>query len=463
MTKKIRRYLILVAVLLCGLVVIWLALRRPVTLVVDDEEQTVITAALTAGGVVRAAGLPLSPADRLTPPAGQWLARDEIVYLDHASQVNLWLPGEKGLQSFWSTARLPAELMAEAGVSLEPEERIYWNGMQIAPDQPLPYAREYTLQLRPAQTISIVEDGEKHTLRSSSATLGQALWEAGWRISAADSLSAPPGLALEKPLSIVLHPARPIRIRVGEREVASRSAAATVGQALVETGLSLQDLDYSIPAEEAPLPEDGEIQLVRVREETVLEQTPIPFGSEFVEDPETEIDQQRVIEPGQFGRQVARWRVRYENGQEASRVKEAEWIASQPKARRVGYGTRIVIRTLETPDGVIEYWRAVPVYATSYSPCRIGIPDKCSYTTASGQTVRKGLIGVTSAWYRQMVGQQVYVSNYGYGQIADVGGGIPGKKWIDLAYLDDDYVAWYHNTTLYFLTPVPTNIPWILP
>jgi len=44
-----------------------------------------------------------------------------------------------------------------------------------------------------------------------------------------------------------------------------------------------------------------------------------------------------------------------------------------------------------------------------------------------------------------------------------VGGGIPGQYWIDLAFTDADFEPWHQNTILYFLTPVPADIPWILP
>jgi hypothetical protein len=44
-----------------------------------------------------------------------------------------------------------------------------------------------------------------------------------------------------------------------------------------------------------------------------------------------------------------------------------------------------------------------------------------------------------------------------------VGGGFPdGRLWIDLAYSDDDWVAWHGYVTVYFLTPVPANILYVL-
>jgi len=62
-----------------------------------------------------------------------------------------------------------------------------------------------------------------------------------------------------------------------------------------------------------------------------------------------------------------------------------------------------------------------------------------------------------------MRGQRVYIPGYGFGTIADAGGGIPGQYWIDLGYTDDTYVPWHQNVTMYFLTPIPSTIPYTLP
>jgi resuscitation-promoting factor RpfB len=255
----------------------------------------------------------------------------------------------------------------------------------------------------------------------------------------------------------------PLSIQVDGKQVNGLSSAENVGQALDEAGIALQGSDYSIPAENIPVPANGKIKVIRVREEIVLEQKQIPFKSEFLPDPQTEIDQRSIIQPGQYGVEVTRLRVRYEDGQEVDRSVESNWVASQPKNQKSGYGTKVVVRTLETPSGKIEYWRAISVYATAYSPCGLGNVAKCYYGTSSGLPVKKGVVAVTYRWYLLIGGQQVYIPGYGKGIIADVGGGIPGKYWIDLGFTDAELEEWHQNVTLYFLTPVPANITWILP
>ena len=148
---------------------------------------------------------------------------------------------------------------------------------------------------------------------------------------------------------------------------------------------------------------------------------------------------------------------------ETGRAAEAAWVAKEPQNQLVGYGTQAVVKTIDTPYGALEYWRAVTAFATSYSPCRLGIPNYCNTQTSSGAQLRQGIVAVTRAWYSWMRGQQVYIPGYGVAVVGDVGGGIPGRYWIDLGYTDADFKSWASNVTVYFLTPVPASIPWILP
>ncbi|MDZ4159248.1 MAG: G5 domain-containing protein, partial [Anaerolineaceae bacterium] len=317
------------------------------------------------------------------------------------------------------------------------------------------------LQFQPAAAFKLETASQVHTLYASAPTLAGALWQAGIRLSLADATSLPPAGALTGSPVVTLRRAVPITILVSGGQIEGFSSAPTVGRALTDAGVSLQGLDYSVPAESEPIPSDGVLRVVRVREEVILEQKTIPFENEYAADPELELDQRNVLEAGQYGLQVNRLRVRYEDGKEINRQGDAEWVAAQPKKQVVGYGTRVVIRTTDTPDGPIEYWRAVRMYATSYSPCKSGV-DRCLYGTASGMRVQKGVAAVLVRHFRIMREQRVYVSGYGSAVIGDTGGGIRGRLWIDLAYSDDDYQSWHSWTTVYFLTPVPAVIPYIL-
>ncbi len=234
-----------------------------------------------------------------------------------------------------------------------------------------------------------------------------------------------------------------------------------VGEALAEVGIPLLGEDISFPAEKEALPAGGQIKVVRVSESVVLAQKPIPFESELIASADVPLDQNQILQPGETGLSVQRIRIRYEDGKEISRVTENETTVRPPKKRILGYGTKVEIKTT-TVDGMkIEYWRAVQMYATAYSPCRSGTSN-CSYGTSSGIRLTKGIVALRYTWYLDMGGQQLYIPGYGRATVGDVCGGCVGKPWIDLGYDEDNYQQWSSWVTVYFLTPVPTNILYTL-
>lgn len=430
---------------------------------VDDVPVLVNTRALTVRGLTDQLGLQLTVQDRLSPGDDKVLGWNAVVRLERAVPAAVGIAGTPYLHHNFTAERIAANLLFQAGVALFPGDRISWNGTQVDFSELLPSSPSYALLVQRGQPLELA--GENGWVRwySSALTPLSALWETGYRLQQSDLMTDSLTAWQEPSTSLKVSQGTPILITDGGQTWPSRSSEPTVGEALASAGFILNGSDYSLPDETAPLPENGKIEIIRVTEEVLLTQEVLPFDKEFVEDPETELDQTSIVDPGASGLQVSRIRVTYENGEEVNRVTEGEWVAVEPQTQKLGYGTKVVVRTLQTPGGTVEYWRTVPVYATSYSPCNIGIEGKCGSSTASGLPVTQGVIGVIRSWYNQMVGQQVYVPGYGSAVIADIGGGVPGKNWIDLGFSDADYVSWHQDTMLYFLTPVPQTIPWILP
>ncbi len=380
-----------------------------------------------------------------------------------AAEVTL-IDGERIL-TLTTAERLPSALLAEAGVALGEADRLYYLGAAIPLDQPLPEANAYHLTVRRAVRLTLVTPDETRILQTAAETVGQALREAGIELYAADRLDPPAETPLTDGLSVVYQPARPLTIAVDGREVQTRSTAATVGQALAEAGLPLLGLDYAVPPETAPLPADGRIRIVRVREDVILTQTSLPYETRTELTPQLELDQQEIIQVGEPGLAVSRTRVRYEDGVEAARRTEAETVVRPPRDQITGYGTQVVVRTAVVDGVTIEYWRSLRVYVTSYAPCGGYTVYPCYYYTSSRKPVQIGVVGVVRSWYYLMQGWPIYVPGYGRATIEDVGAGWPpgNHYWIDLGYTDDNYVPWSGWITIYFLTPVPENIPYILP
>jgi resuscitation-promoting factor RpfB len=360
--------------------------------------------------------------------------------------------------------RVVSALLIQAGITLELHDDVLLNGRPVdALDQRIE-DDPITLQIRRAVPVTLSSPQVEQTLQTSAFTVGEALQEAGIKLSVGDQIDPP----LQSPITdlqpanspILISRSRSLAITADGGQLQTASSARTVGEALAEAGIPLLGLDYSLPSEEEALPPDGQVRVVRVSESILLAQKPIPFESELVASADVLLDQTQILSPGEVGLSVERIRVRYEDGVEVSRLTEEETLVRPPKTRTLAYGTKVEVRTAVVDGVTIEYWRAVQMYATSYSPCRLGT-STCGSTTASGKQLQKGMVALRTDLYRSMRGQPLYVPGYGHATVEDACGGCSGQ-WIDLGYSDDDYQAWFSWVTVYFLTPVPQNIVYIL-
>jgi resuscitation-promoting factor RpfB len=446
-----------------GILLIFFGLQHHIILTVDGISSLLDTRALLVSQVLQESGLNFNASDQVYPPLLSPAFLTSSIQVRRARPVTILDQNQKTIAVLVSSERFPANLLLLAGtIRLFPGDLLLQNGQALDPRLPLPPVSRYTLTYIPGIRITLLEDNLQHIFYSARSTLGEALIDAGYPLSSADSLSMPLTTPLTHPLTVTLRRASPLTILVDGKSVQVQSSAETVGQALATAGLSLQNNDFSIPAEDQPIPTTRSVQVVRVNEEIVLEQKPIPFETETVSSDQVDVDQRQILQPGQPGLEVSRVRVRYENGNEVSRNTESNWTAALPVKQKVVLGTRIPIQKLDTPSGTIEYYRSITVYATSYSPCNSDA-DRCYNSTSNGMRVQRGVIGVTRQWYNLLAGQRVYIPGYGIAVIADIGAGVPGKKWIDLGFSDSDYESWHQNVTLYFLTPVPPNVQWNLP
>lgn len=369
------------------------------------------------------------------------------------------IDGEK-ISKVDRTVDTPSALLISAGQSFSPEDKIIVDGLVTAPNSVLS-DNANIIQIRHAFPVTLINNGQKLSFQSSAFTVGEALNEAGITLKANDLIDPPSSTSILGPITIDYFPASEIKINSANELHIGSTTAKTVGEALSEAGITLQGLDYSLPGEYEPVPEDGLIKVVRVNESIILVQKSIPFNTEVQLTADLELDQQDLLQVGEPGLAVTRTRVRFEDGQEINQLTDAEAQVRPPKDRIIGAGTKIVLRTVDTPEGPLEYFRAVKVYATSYSPCR-SAADRCYPGTSGGLKVQRGVIAVTRKWWRYMNGDPVYVPGYGRAVVSDIGAGIPGRYWIDLAFSDNDYESWHGWTTIYFLTPIPQTLMYVL-
>ncbi len=152
------------------------------------------------------------------------------------------------------------------------------------------------------------------------------------------------------------------------------------------------------------------------------------------DDPEREIGNDAVAQEGKDGKRTKVYEVLYFEGKEYSRDLVSVDVLP-PEDKIIAKGTKIVWRTLQTPEGEISYWRKLRVWATHYDSHCPG----CDQWTATGMKQGKGVIAVDPSVIK--MSSQVYVPGYGKAVAGDTGGAIKGNI-IDLGFDDARTAGW---------------------
>lgn len=449
--------------------------QQTVTLLIDDRTYIVRTSQRTVAGVLREVGLSLRPQDAVFPPLSAELRPPATIRVRRARPVQILVEGrgvEPSRRMVWYTLQTdPGRILQEAGISWGPGDAVWVDGHRWPSGGGFGVLREADGEgpreirvVRAAPVIVRLEDGSRRVWFSTAPTVGAALREAGWLQDPADRVLPSPETPLNSGIQVSLFRARPITVEADGRVQVVHTTARTVRDLLQELGLTLHGQDRVIPEEGTRLQGGETVRVIRVTEGWALEEESLPFNIVWEPDPNLELDTWVQRAPGREGRLQRRIRVRYENGQPVAREVVGETVLRPPEPQVWAYGTKIVVRTLETPEGPIEYWRRIRMLATSYSASTAGVHPSAAYfgRTRTGLPIQRGIVAVDPRVIR--LGWKVYVPGYGIGLAADTGGAIRGRR-IDLGYNDDDLVLWRRWVDVYLLTPVPPPeaIPYVLP
>lgn len=462
---KRRRIPLFIGIILtlCGTGLLLFGSAKPVQIIVNGESRTVYTHRSRTADILSHAGIPYKAGDRIRPGLTDRIKAGGRISLDRAVEVTLETETYPEPVQFITNQRFGGNILLDAGLQLFPGDRLYWDELEIRPDFNLAGISSIRLRLERAGTFTLITEDDPGgiVVHGSGKTVNEALRSADIMPDRSLLILPDEETGFIPGMSISVLRLRELTISHGGEQITAVSAGTTVGDALARAGMPLMGSDVSIPAAEERLPDDGYIRIIPAADSFTMNAEIIRRSTEWSPNADLSLDDTRLITEGMDGLRGSITRLHSENGEEILKETSPESVLVSPVSEKREYGTKLSIRTLDTPEGPVEYYRAVKVYATSYSPCRSGV-SSCISGTASGMKVQKGVAAVTSGWYNQFGGQTIYVPGYGKAVIGDVGGGIPGRYWIDLAYSDDDFEGWSRETTVYFLTPVPSDMVWVL-
>ena len=460
-----------------GMLLGYLSTQREVQLLINDQPFTARTHQTTVGALLDELAIPLAPEDIVMAPLDAALADTGPIVIRKALPIRLRADGLE-LQ-LCTHARTVTDFLREADISFGRHDRVSLEREEVEPDSPLPFGssldadntdagalwRQPPLRMEILRAVRVtVHDGMVPIeVLTTASTVGQALFDEGIVLYLGDGVTPTLGTQISAGTQIYIQRSTPLVILADGRRIKTRTHADNVAQVLQGESIELVDRDYTIPDKETEVYDSMTVQVVRVQEQVVLEEEPIPFETAWQPDPGLELDKQRLDQGGAAGAKRRLVRIVYENGEETERVTEDEWVETPPTTEIIAYGTEIVIREVQTSEGTKTYWRKFRALGTAYSASTAGTPPDAPWygRTYMGLPARKGIIAVD----RNVIplGTWLYVPSYGIGLAGDLG--VRGKH-VDLCFDEDNLPrGFYRWVDVYLLTPVPPadKIRWILP
>ncbi len=436
-----------------------------VTIVDGDTLHVLHTHQETVGGVLREAGLNLLPQDVVNPPPDTPINHNLSIFVQRARRVQVRIDNAEPIVLL-TQSRSAQQVLDSLGYSIGENDLLKVNG-QFTSDLP---------PIKPATATDIVADiefrhaaeliihdegGPPSTINTTAPTIGEALMQAGYIIYLADNVRPALSQQVKPGTYVFIERSKPMTIRVDGREVRTRTHRAIVADVLADLNIVLYGADRVTPPLNTPVEPNMEIRVTRVSHDIVINQDVIPFDTRWAGNPDMELDTQGLAQEGAPGIRERRTLITYEDGVEVKRETIADLVVREPQPRIYNYGTKIVVRTLDTPNGPVQYWRVLRMLATSYSASTAGVATSRPWygRARCGMAMRHGIVAVDPRVIP--LGTNVYVEGYGPGYACDTGSAILGKR-IDLGYDDNNLVLWYRWTNVYLLPPVPDKVKYIL-
>ncbi|MBI2304930.1 MAG: DUF348 domain-containing protein [Chloroflexi bacterium] len=443
--------------------------------------------------VLREWGLRPGREDFLVPQARQVVPSGGSIHLQWAVPVRLMADGKD--VSYATTAGTVLQALAEAGVKVGGGDLVFKEGRVISQDEPLgePPTSSPLVAVRPAGNgeelgpslravpsrpdasvvlsvkravpIYVYENGWPIKIMTARETVAESLAEANIRLLPGDFIWPSPETMVMPDSRVFITRAKEVTITVGNDSRVLRTLKENVAELLAGQGVTLGPLDRLNPSPGSPIVNGLRIQIVRVGEAFVTDAETVGYKTVYRPDPALELDTKRVVQEGSGGERRWTTRIVYENGVEVGRGIVREWMEKEPREKIISYGTNVVVRQVDTPEGPMEYWRKMRVLASWYDARQGGRSrDDPNYgLTRMGLQAGRGIIAIDPTvipfWTK------MYVPGYGVGVAADTGGAVKGNI-IDLAFDEGEEHTWLiRYMDIYLLGPPPpsTQILWMLP
>ncbi|WP_351233509.1 ubiquitin-like domain-containing protein [Streptomyces sp. NPDC002133] len=242
------------------------------------------------------------------------------------------------------------ELLADEGVTVGEHDIV-----APAPGAPLSHGDEVVV--RYGRPVTLTLDGRRRQVWTTARTVDEALHQIGVRAEGA-FLSASRSRPISRGgLALDVRTERTVTVMADGRERTIRTTAATVGEAVERAGVILRGQDTtSVPS--GSFPRDGQtVTVMRITGSRQVREEPVPFDTVRIQDPDLHSGTEVVEQRGRHGARRVTYSLRTVNGVRQKPRKLSEEVVREPVTQRVKVGTKPLPHSVKGADGL--NWKAL--------------------------------------------------------------------------------------------------------
>ncbi len=192
--------------------------------------------------------------------------------------------------------------------------------------------------------VTFYDQGKKHTVKTSAATVAEAITQAGYELTKDDIIEPSTDTRINMDnFFINIYRARPVIIIDGKIKKYYMTASYDPKTIAEDAGFSVYDGDEINMVENDSFLESGAstvYKIVRNGGQTVTQEISIPYEEQTIKDYSLPIGENKVEQVGEDGLRVVKYKVDFKDGVEVSREKISDEVTKEPIKRIVKEGAR---------------------------------------------------------------------------------------------------------------------------
>lgn len=303
----------------------------------------------------------------------------------------------------------------------------------------------FTLYMQSFVEVEMEVNGDSEAVITQVNTVDELLMELNIEYTAKDKLSHSLETELQSGMEVVWKESVPVTLEHHGEQMEIWTTSDTVEEVLSEANIDLEEADQVLPGLHHKVNEHLFIEVAQYTTAILEESYEEDFKTEKRDDSTIYVGQEKVVNSGQSGEGIHKFKVNYKNGEEINRIYLGHDQIKEQENRIVAVGTKPKPEPKPEPrrsvsTATISGGNTMQVTSTAYTAYCNG----CSGITRTGLDLRNNPNKKVIAVDPNVIplGSIVEVEGYGRAIAGDTGGAIKGNK-IDVFFPNrDQALSW---------------------